>query len=239
SNYDGRARGKVPMQEVLSQSLNTGVAFAVEKMGTNVFRTYLEKLGFSEETGIDLPNEATPLTENIKTSPRMIEYVTASYGQGIALTPLGMARSLSALASGIVPTPHIASEIVYGTGLSNAITWEGSQPVFKPKTNEDITRMLVEVVDTALLKGKAKQERYSIAAKTGTAQIADPNGGGYYADKYLHSFFGYFPAYDAKFLVFLYTVEPQGVSYASETLTNPFLDITKFLLSYYEIPPDR
>lgn len=238
SNYDGRARGVVPMQQVLSQSLNTGVAFAVEKMGTDVFRDYLEKLGFSEETGIDLPNEATPLTDNITTSPRMIEYVTASYGQGIALTPVGMARSLSALATGSVPTPHVASGIVYGSGITSPITWEGSQPVFKEKTNEDITRMLVEVVDTALLQGKAKQERYSIAAKTGTAQIASPEGG-YYPDRYLHSFFGYFPAYDAKFLVFLFTVEPKGVSYASETLTTPFLDISKFLLSYYEIPPDR
>jgi cell division protein FtsI/penicillin-binding protein 2 len=102
-----------------------------------------------------------------------------------------------------------------------------------------VTRMLVRVVDEALLGGTVMLERHSIAAKTGTAQMARPDKGGYYDDRYLHSFFGYFPAYDPKFFVFLYTREPQGVRYASNTLTAPFMDVTKFLLNYYEIPPDR
>jgi cell division protein FtsI/penicillin-binding protein 2 len=198
----------------------------------------MDSYGVTSETGIDLPNEASPLVKNLQ-SPRMIEYVTASYGQGVAISPIAMARSLATLASGAPPTPHVASDIQYTSGLTKHMAWESGPVALKPETQQEISRMLVAVVDNALLKGKAKQERYSIAAKTGTAQIADPNGGGYYADKYLHSFFGYFPAYDAKFLVFLFTVEPQGVNYASETLTHPFLDLTKFLISYYELPPDR
>ena len=99
--------------------------------------------------------------------------------------------------------------------------------------------MLVEVVDKALLGGTVKIPEYRVAAKTGTAQMAREDGKGYYEDKYLHSFFGYFPAYDPQFLVFLYTVNPRGVSFASHTLTNPFIRITKFILNYYEIPPDR
>ena len=98
--------------------------------------------------------------------------------------------------------------------------------------------MLTEVVDQALLKGKAKNPHYSVAAKTGTAQIAAPTGG-YYPDRYLHSFFGYFPATNPQFLVFMYTVYPKHVDYASETLTQPFLDISKFLINYYNLPPDR
>lgn len=238
SNFDGRARGRVPMQEVLSQSLNTGVAFAVEKMGTDTFKSYMDAYGITSETGIDLPNEASPLVKNLE-SPRMIEYVTASYGQGVAISPIAMARSLATLAAGAPPTPHVVSDIQYTSGLTKHMAWESGPAALKPETQQEISRMLVEVVDKALLKGKAKQDRYTIAAKTGTAQMADPGGGGYYADRYLHSFFGYFPAYDAKFLVFLFTVEPQGVNYASETLTHPFLDLTKFLISYYELPPDR
>ncbi len=99
--------------------------------------------------------------------------------------------------------------------------------------------MLTTVVDEALSGGKQKQEHYSIAAKTGTAQIADSENGGYYEDKYLHSFFGYFPAYDPEYLILLYTVEPKGVQYASETLTQPFMELTKFLINYYNVPPDR
>ena len=98
--------------------------------------------------------------------------------------------------------------------------------------------MLVTVYDKALLDGTIKQEHYSIAAKTGTAQIAIP-GAGYSQDKYLHSFFGYLPAHDPKFIVFLFAIEPHGVEYASASLAHPFDDIAKFLINYYNIPPDR
>ena len=99
--------------------------------------------------------------------------------------------------------------------------------------------MLVKVVDTALLEGTVKIPNYSIAAKTGTAQIAKVDGRGYYDDRYLHSFFGYFPAYNPRFLIFLMTLEPKGAQYAANTLTSPFMDTVKFLINYYEIPPDR
>ena len=99
--------------------------------------------------------------------------------------------------------------------------------------------MLVKVVDEALLGGSVKMPNYSIAAKTGTAQIAKDKERGYYEDRFLHTFFGYFPAFQAKFLVFLFTYDPKIVKYSSESLTPTFVDLTKFLISYQAIPPDR
>ena len=113
------------------------------------------------------------------------------------------------------------------------------QRVISPEASAEISRMLTEVVDRSLRFGQERLENYSVAAKTGTAQIANPAGGGYYADRFLHSFFGYFPAYDPEFLVFLFTYEPKNVQYASETLTDSFFNITKFLINYYKIAPDR
>ncbi|MEO8637793.1 MAG: penicillin-binding protein 2 [Candidatus Taylorbacteria bacterium] len=237
SNYDGKARGWVSMQEVLNQSLNTGAAFVASKIGKQKFADYMFNFGLGEKTGIDLPNEATGLVSNLK-SPRDIEYANASFGQGLAMSPIATVRALSVLANGgLLTRPHVVKEIKYISGLTKDIPTETGKQVIKKESAEEITRMLVEVVDKALLGGKVKLPNYSVAAKTGTAQIA--NGSGYYEDRYLHSFFGYFPAYKPRFLIFLFTVNPKGAKYASETLTHPFIDMTNFLINYYEIPPDR
>ena len=238
-NFDGKGRGTVSMQEVLSQSLNTGVAHIASLLGKERFRNYFYNLKLGSETGIDLPNEAYGLVKNLE-SPREVEYATASFGQGIALTPIAAVRALSTLANGgVLVTPHLAKRIEYENGKEQIISFPEGDRVFSEETSEDITRMLVKVVDTALKHGQAKNEYYTIAAKTGTAQIADSVNGGYSEDKYLHSFFGYFPAYDPQFLIFLYTVEPKGVQYASETLTDPFMELVDFLINYYALPPDR
>ncbi len=238
SNFDKRARGTVSMQEVLNQSLNTGVAFIVKTMGRTAFRDYFMALELGTETGIDLPNETHGRLDNLDTT-RDIEYATASYGQGIAMTPISATRALAALGNGgLLVTPHIVEKIRREDGTEQPISQPDPKRVFSEATSEEISRMLTVVVDTALRGGAKRNEHYTVAAKTGTAQIASPDGG-YYDDKYLHSFFGYFPAYDPRFIVFLYTVEPQDVQYASETLTEPFIDMSHYLLNYYNVPPDR
>jgi cell division protein FtsI/penicillin-binding protein 2 len=238
-NFDGRSRGTVPMQEVLNQSLNTGVSFIVDEMGKDSFREYFLNFKLGSETGIDLPNEAYGLTENLN-SPRDVEYATASFGQGIAMTPIATTRALATLANGgRLVTPHLAKRIEYDNGEVKDIMYPEGEQVISEESSEEISRMLTAVVDDALLGGTVALPNHTIAAKTGTAQIPDSVNGGYYDDKFLHSFFGYFPAYEPEFIVFMYTVEPKGVRYASETLTLPFMDITRFLINYYSIPPDR
>jgi len=238
NNYDFKARGVVPMQEVLNQSLNTGVVFVEQKVGKTVFKNYMHNYGIGERTKVDLPGEIKGLASNLD-SPREVECATASFGQGIAITPIAAVRALSVLANGgNVITPHVTKQINYTFGFPGEPSTDPVRRVLKETTSDEITRMLVEVVDKALLGGTVKNPSYSIAAKTGTAQIANPSGG-YYSDRYLHSFFGYFPAYDPKFLVFLYAINPKGEAYASHTLTEPFMNTANFLIKYYDIPPDR
>lgn len=239
-NYDGKSHGSnVTMQVALSKSLNTGMAFAVSRMGNKPFADYMFRFGLDEKSGVDLPQEGISLVSNLKTN-RSLEYTQAAFGQGIALTPITTVRALSVLANGgTLITPHLVKETRYKIGTSKEHNYPVGEQVLKPETSEEISRMLTESVDYYLREGSMRIETHSVAAKTGTAQIAKSGGGGYYDDRYLHSFFGYFPSYDPQFLIFLYTYYPKDVQYASETLTDTFMNNVKFLINYYNIPPDR
>ncbi|MEA3399282.1 MAG: penicillin-binding protein 2 [Patescibacteria group bacterium] len=240
NNFDKKGRGKTNMQGVLSESLNTGMVFVEQQMGNDSFRKYMKAYGIGEKTNIDLPNETKGLISNLD-SPRDLEYATASFGQGIALTPIGAVRAFSSIANGgNLIIPHLVKKIKYDDGSSDNIIIEPIQAgIIKKESSEEITRMLVSVFDNSYYQGKYKFDRYSVATKTGTAQVAKEAGRGYYEDQHMHSFFGYFPAYDPEFLVFLYLKNPQGIKYASQTLISPFVDITKFILNYYAVAPDR
>jgi len=239
-NYDLKPRGpNTPMQQILSQSLNVGAAYVATKLGHERFRSYFTRLGFGKETGIDLPSEVAGDVRNIMKSPRDIEYDTASFGQGIAESPVQMIKALGALANhGSVVTPHVVKAIRLENGITRTLSWGEPERVFSPAAAEQTTTMLIEVVDKKIANGKDKIDDMTVGAKTGTAQIPGP-GGKYEKGAYFHSYFGYFPAYNPRFIILLYTRKPQGVQYASETLTQPFFELTHFLTNYYAIPPDR
>ena len=239
NNFDNKGRGLATMQDVLDQSLNTGMVFVESKLGHDKFRSYMKSYGIGEKTGIDLPNETSGLIKNLD-SPRNIEYANASFGQGIALTPIEAVRAFSIIANGgNLVTPHLVKEIKYDNGLSKTIIYPFvKESILKKETTDAVTRMLIHVFE-AYDGGVYKFNNYSIAAKTGTAQVAQEDEKGYYTDRHTHSFFGYFPAYDPKFLIFLFLKNPKEVKYASQTLIPPFVNITKFILNYYNVPPDR
>jgi len=240
SNFDKKGRGPgTTMQKVLNDSLNTGMVFVYQRLGKERLREYLLSFGIKDKTGIDLPNETGGLVSNLYV-PRELEYANASFGQGLAFTPFAVIRALASLSNGgSLVTPHLVDKIKYSDGTSKEISYETKPTKIKKESAEEITRMLVEVMDKSLKGGLAKMEHYSIAVKTGTAQVANRETGGYYEDRHNHSFFGYFPAYDPEFIVLLYAINPKGVQYSSQTWADPFLDITKFLINYYQIPPDR
>ena len=236
-NWDLKARGVIPMKQIIVQSLNLGAAWIATELGQEKFRTYFTKL-FGVKTGIDLPNEGGALLGNLM-KPQQIGYDTAAYGQGIAVTPVQMIRALGAIANGgSMIQPHLASAVRLNSGITRTLTWSQTTPVFSPTAARDTTTMMTAVVDEKLQDGKASIPTMSVAAKTGTAQLTDGHGG-YATDRFFHSFVGFFQAYSPRFIILLYTNDPQGVTYASDTLSSSFLDLVHFLIDYYAVPPDR
>jgi cell division protein FtsI (penicillin-binding protein 3)/stage V sporulation protein D (sporulation-specific penicillin-binding protein) len=227
------------MQEVLNQSLNTGMVFVMQHMNKDAFRTQWKSFGFGEKTGIDLPAESTGLISNVNTNYD-VNFANISFGQGVAVTPIEMIRALSVLANGgHLVTPHVASQIQYADGISKTLDFPVTGQLINPETDTTITKMLVTVFDH-YDQGTVKMDHYSIAAKTGTAQIPDPKTAGYYPDRNVHTFMAYFPATHPKFIVFFYNYYPKnGAKYSSDTLLPPFIDFAKFLINYYDVPPDR
>ena len=236
-NFDLKARGVVDMQEILSKSLNLGVSWIATEMGQERFREYFTNL-FGQKTGIDVPGESRALLKNLS-STQQVNFDTMSFGQGIAVTPVQMIRALGALANGgVMVEPHLVSGIQLNTGVVRSLEWDGKQQVFSPEAAREVSTMLTNVADYSLGNGIHKIPTTSFAAKTGTAQLTDGHGG-YHKDRYFHSFVGYFPSYAPRFIILLYTNDPKGVQYASETLTATYMDLTHFLINYYAIPPDR
>lgn len=236
-NWDHKAHGTIPMKQIILQSLNVGASFVATELGQEKFRDYFTKL-FGTKTGIDLPGEGRALTANLSTK-QQVNFDNMSFGQGIAVTPVQMIRALGAIANGgSMVEPHLVSAIRLDSGIVRTLDWKETTPVFSATAARETTAMMTEMVDTKLKQGKAMIPTMSVAAKTGTAQLTDGHGG-YYDTRFFHSFVGFFPSYSPRFIILLYTNDPHGVTYASDTLGDTFLDLTHFLIEYYQIPPDR
>ncbi len=236
-NWDMKPRGVIPMKQIIVQSLNVGASWIATELGQDAFRRYFTTL-FGQKTGIDLSNEGRSLLSNLS-KPQQVGYDTASFGQGIAETPIQMIRALGAIANGgVMVQPHLVSAIRLNSGIERKLDWSQTIPVFSADAARETTSMMTALVDEKLEGGKAKIPTMSVAAKTGTAQLTDGRGG-YHNDRFFHSFVGFFPSYAPRFIILLYTNDPQHVEYASETLDATFLDLVHFLIDYYAVPPDR
>jgi len=236
-NWDHKAHGVIPMEQIIVQSLNVGASWVATELGQEKFRRYFTTL-FGQKTGIDLPSEGHALLNNLSTT-QQVNFDNMSFGQGISVTPVQMIRALGAIANGgVMVQPHLVSAIRLDTGIVRELDWSKKTPVFSASAARETTQMMDLGFDTKLDGGKAKIPTMSVAVKTGTAQLTNGSGG-YYTDRYFHSFVGFFPSYNPRFIILLYTNDPKHIQYASETLDSTFLDLTHFLIDYYQIPPDR
>ncbi|MBU6415154.1 penicillin-binding protein 2 [Patescibacteria group bacterium] len=238
SNFDNKAHGTQTMTQVLEQSLNTGAVFVEQLLGKEKFKQYFTAYGLDERTGVDLPSEVSGDMNNLR-SGRDINYATASFGQGIALSPIALLDAIAAFANGgIMMKPYAVEKIIDGSGNEILTKPETRRSIVSKETADTITQMLVSAVRNGA-ESKAGVKGYFIAGKTGTAQVPNHKTGGYYADRVIHTFVGWGPAFRPKFFIYIQLNRPQGVRFSSSSISPAFHNLAEFILNYYEIPPDE
>lgn len=235
-NFNEGHFGTVTMTQVLEKSINTGTMYVQSLLSHDQFLHGIVDMGFGQKAGIDLPSEAPGSIENLYTG-RRINFMTASFGQGITTTPLQLITGYSAIANGgKIMRPYIVAATRDSRGNRVETAPEVIGTPFSGKTARQLQQMLVSVVDKGF--DKARIPRYDIAGKTGTAQIASPEGG-YLEKEYNHSFVGFAPASDPKFVILIKMERPQGITFAADSLSPVFKSIALFLLNYLNVPPTR
>lgn len=236
-NFDKKGRGIVTMTEVLEKSLNTGAVHVAQLLGQERFKKFILLFGFGEKTGVDLPGEVRGNISHLAEG-RDIDFATASFGQGTAVTALQMASAFGALAnSGVLMKPYIVEKIIEPSGNIQEFRPEERGRAVSKETAEAVTKMLV----SAVRKGTyytAGIDGYFVAAKTGTAQVPFKDRRGY-SDEVTHSMVGYAPAFHPRFVLFIQLNKPKGIQYAATSMASPFHRIAKFILDSYEVPPDE
>lgn len=240
-NYNNEVYGKnVTMTRVLERSINTGAIYVGQKVGLENLRKYFKNFGLDKITGIDLPNEIKGDLSNLeypKANPTHL--ATASFGLGIAVTPIELLKAYSAISNkGLMVTPYLVEAIKDSNGVITPATVPEPQRVISEKTADTLLSMLVSVVENGF-GINTKIKGYSTGGKTGTAFIPLKNGRGYSEDM-IHTYIGFFPASDPQFLILVKMDRPLATSdSASHTVTIAFRQMEQFLINYYNIPPDE
>lgn len=238
-NYDNRVWGQRTMTEVLERSINTGAVFAESQVGHELFLKYLEKFAIFKPTGIDLEGEVFSENKEFKKGYE-INFATASFGQGIEMTPIQLFRAFSAITNkGRLVKPYMVKKVLTnGEEKETQPVIAGSQ-IISSQTASQLIKMLVNVVEQGYAKS-AKIPGYYIAGKTGTAQIAwsalGMNKSGY-SDKTIQSFVGFAPAYNPRFQILVKLNNPKTKT-AEYSAVPIFHDLAKYIIDYWQIPPD-
>ncbi|MFH1827467.1 MAG: penicillin-binding protein 2 [bacterium] len=232
--WDNKYEGRISATRILEKSSNVGMVWIGEKLGNKNILKYLKKFGLVSLTGIDLQGETKTFLKS-NNQWYSIDYATATFGQGIAVTPIQMITAFSSLINGgELIQPHVVKKIINSTS-EKLIEKKVIRKTISVNTSETIKKMLYSTVENGEYKW-VKPEGYKIGGKTGTAQI--PIGGKYEASKTIASFIGFAPLNNPKFIALVVLREPKTSIYGSETAAPIFFNIAKDLFVYYNIAPE-
>jgi cell division protein FtsI/penicillin-binding protein 2 len=237
-NADEVYAGKTTMVEIMSRSLNTGIAFITRKMGAQLLYEYLYNFGFGQYTDIELDGEADGQVEFWKDWSES-ELVTRGFGQGMTATPLQMAMAFTTLANGgYLMKPLLIEEIRYPDGSIKKYHPEKIRRVISDETYHTIKAMLLNAVNNGIARG-ARVWGYTVMGKTGTSQTYKHGQALEGVGTTITSFAGFGPLKDPAFVILVKFDYPKYSQWGSETAAGTFRRVAEFLFQHLGIPPDK
>lgn len=223
-NWDLKAHGKLTMTNVMEKSVNTGTIFAEQKIGHDIFYNYLIKFGFNDLTAVNLPGEVKSNISHLQKG-KDVDFATASFGQGVAITPISLINAVSAIANG-------------GVLMKPLILADEKPEEIRRVISEDTAKKIGAMMVSAVNKNKiAEIPNYEVAGKTGTAYIPNFKTGGY-TDEVIHSYAGFAPFSNPRFVILIKLEKPKA-PLAGKTVVPAFKELAQFILNYYNVAPDN
>ena len=230
---DAEERGTETMSvaEILAHSSNVGAVTIGLEIGAEKFSKWVDRFGFGRPTGVQFPAEEQGIV------PALDEYSGSSMGnlpigQGLAVTPMQMMAGYAAIADGgILRQPQLIKRIGERT-----IQEPKGHRVIDPGVAAQVREMLEGVLAAGGTASEVSVPGYTLAGKTGTAQVAED--GGYSETKFVASFIGFAPAQDPKFLAAVIVDQPQGDIYGGSVAAPAFGQIAGFSLPYLGVAPE-
>ncbi len=243
--------GTRDIADILNLSLNTGATWLLMKMGGSndhitqegreAWHNYMTNhYMFGKATGIEQGYEAAgSVPDPNKGYARNLTYANTSFGQAMTATTLQMAAAYAAaLNGGTYYKPSLVAGLMAADGKMIAKAPEVVKAqVVDPSVSDELQPLMENVVTKHRFKHKFDQTTYSVGGKTGTAQIADPNGG-YYADEYNGSYVGFVGGDKPQYVIALNVIKPKIPGYAGSQAAQPiFGDLAHMLLDKFNVTP--
>ncbi|WP_202076977.1 PASTA domain-containing penicillin-binding protein [Caldalkalibacillus salinus] len=241
-DHNGRGWGEITFLEGVQKSSN--VAFSIlgsERIKKETFYDYIYRFGFGERTGIDLPNESRGIVNDPKGLPPLT-LANMTFGQGVAVTAIQQVAAINAIANGgTLYQPYIIDSIV--NSESNEVIMQ-NEPIMREESvvSTETAREVIDILETVVTEGTGQNfyiDGYNVAGKTGTAQKPSPDGG-YYQNKYVHSFIGLAPKDDPELVVYVAVDAPDVTHYSvgGSVVAQIFKHIMRSSLQYLSVLPE-
>ena len=246
--------GEITAGEVLRLSNNVGAAkIGLELGGDELYEAFL-RFGFGAPTGIELEGEAIGRVWDPSGPNASDELTTAqnSFGQGLSLTAVQLVAGYAAFANGgLLVRPHVVAGWTDGDGVYHETEQPPAERIMREETAATMVDLLTDAIDDGIAKG-AQVPGYTVAGKTGTAQVAGPvevkNEDGETVERWQYidgwidsSYVGFLPAGDTKLvsLILIHRPAVWGLYKMAERPETTFARLMPQVLDYLAIPPDR